>query len=131
MGIYLTQVTTTCSVSGRGGLSKRAVGAGGPVFDRGGLSGVSVSTALASWLRVPALWRAEGVASFGTAVGMHGVPSPDFGDCGNDLSGQPPAIDLVVPGGVVGDQPEERSQRHGLAACVGLEELQDGLDDAA
>lgn len=131
MGIYLTKVTTTCSVFGRGGLSTRPAGAGGPVFDRGGLSGVSVSTALASWLRVPALWRAEGVAGVGAAVGVLWVPSPDFGDCGNDLSGQPPAIDPVVPGGMVGDQPEERSQRHGLAARVGLEELQDGLDDAA
>ena len=71
------------------------------------------------------------MAGVGTAVGVRWVPSPDFGDCGNDLSGQSPAIDLVVPGGVVGDQPEERSQRHGLAARVGVEELQDGLDDAA
>ena len=71
------------------------------------------------------------MAGVGAAVGMRGVPSPDFGDCGNDLSGQPPAIDLVVPGCVVGDQPEERSQRHGLATRVGPEKLQDGLDDAA
>ena len=63
------------------------------------------------------------MASVGAAVGVRGMPSPDFGDCGNDLSGQPPAIDPVVPGGMVGDQPEEWSQRHGLAACVGLEEL--------
>ena len=71
------------------------------------------------------------MAGVGAAVGVLWVPSPDFGDCGNDLSGQPPAIDPVVPGGMVGDQPEERSQRHGLGARVGLEELQDGLDDAA
>lgn len=131
MGIYLTKVTTTCSVFGRGGLSTRPAGVGVPVFNRGGLSGVSVSTALASWLRVPALWWAEGVAGVGDAVGVLRVPSPDFCDCGNDLSGQPPAIDPLVSGGMVGDQPEERSQRHGLAARVGREELQDGLDDAA
>ena len=71
------------------------------------------------------------MAGVGAAVGMRGVSSPGFGDCGNDLSGQPPAIDPMVPGGVVGDQPEERSQRYGFAARVGLEELQDGLDDAA
>ena len=70
------------------------------------------------------------MASVGVAVGVRGVPSPDFGDCGNDLSGQPAVVDLMVPGGVVGDQPEERSQRHGLATRVGVEELQDGLDDA-
>src|SRR5579864_5024290 len=121
MGIYLTKVTTTCSVFGRGGLSTRPAGFGVPVFNRGGLSGVSVSTALASWLRVPALWWAEGVAGVGDAVGVLRVPSPDFCDCGNDLSGQPPAIDPLVSGGMVGDQPEERSQRHGLAARVGRE----------
>src|SRR5580692_10504600 len=90
MGIYLTKVTTTCSVFGRGGLSTGPAGAGGPVFDRGGLSGVSVSTALASWLRVPALWRAEGVAGVGAAVGVLWVPSPDFGDCGNDQDSRLP-----------------------------------------
>ena len=31
----------------------------------------------------------------------------------------------------MGDQPEERRQRHGVAAGAGLEELQDGLDLAA
>ena len=71
------------------------------------------------------------MASVGSAVGLRGMQSPDFGDCGNDLPGQPPAIDLLVPGGVVGDQPEERSQRHGLAARIGFEELQDGLGYAA
>jgi len=61
---------------------------------------------------------------------VRGLPSSGFGDRGNDFSGQPASIDLVVPGGVVGDQSEERSQLHGLAAGVGPEELQDGLDDA-
>lgn len=131
MGIYLTQVTTTCSVSGRGGLSARLGGVGGPVFVRRGVPDVPVSTALAGWLRVPALWRAEGVGGVGSAVGVRELSSTDFGDCGNDLSGQPPAIDPVVSGGVVGDQPEERSQRHGSAARIGFEELQNGLDHVA
>jgi len=71
------------------------------------------------------------VASVGSAVGVRRAPWSDFGDWGDDLSGYPPALDLVVPGGMVGDQPEERGERHGLAASVGLEELQGGLDDAA
>ena len=50
---------------------------------------------------------------------------------GTIWSGQPPTIGPMVSGGVVGDQPEERGQRHGLAARIGLEELQDGLDYAA
>src|ERR1039457_897333 len=33
MGIYLTQVTTTCSVSDGGRLSARSAGVGAPLFD--------------------------------------------------------------------------------------------------
>ena len=71
------------------------------------------------------------MAGLGFAVGMRGLPSPGFSDLGNDFSGQPTASDFVVSGGVVGDQPEERCQRHGLTAHAGREELQDGLDLAA
>jgi len=116
---------------GRGGLSARSAGVGGPVFDRGGLPDVPVSTALARWLRMPALRQPEGVASVASAVGMREVPSPEFGDGGNDFSGQPPSADIVVSSGVVGDQPEEWGKRHGLAARARLEELQNGLDYAA
>ncbi len=71
------------------------------------------------------------MASLGFAMGVRGLSSSNFGDCGDDFSRQSPAADLVVPGGVVGDQPKERRQRHGFTARAGLEELQDGLDPAA
>ena len=64
-------------------------------------------------------------------MGVRRLPPPDFGDSGNGFSGQPPASDSLVSGSVVGDQPEERSQRHGLAAGAGVKELQDGLDSVA
>lgn len=131
MGIYLTQVTTTCSVSGGGRLSARSVGAGAPLFNRGGLPGVFGSTPLAGRILLPALRRPEGMAGLGFAVGMRGLPSPGFSDLGNDFSGQPTAYDSMVSGGVVGDQSKERRQRDGVTARAGLEELQDGLDLAA
>jgi len=131
MGIYLTQVTTTCSFSGCGRLSARPAGIGGALFDRGVLPGVSVSTSLARWILQPALWRPEGVTSVGSALGVRCLSSSGIGDCWNGFSRQPIAADLVVPSGVVGDQSEERCQRHGIAARAGLEELQDGLDLAA
>ena len=131
MGIYLTQVTTTCSVSGCGRVSARSTGAGAPLFDRGSLPGVFVSTSLAGRILLPTLRESEGMAGLGFAVGMHGLSSPGFSDLGNDFSGQPTASDSMVSGGVVGHQPEERRQRHGLTAGAGLEELQDGLDFAA
>ena len=71
------------------------------------------------------------MAGLGFALGMRGLPSPGFSDLGNDFSGQPAASDSLVSGRVVGDQPEERRQRHGLTARAGLEELQDGLDLAS
>lgn len=71
------------------------------------------------------------MAGIGFAVGMRGLPSPGLSDLGHDFSGQPAASDSMVSGGVVGHQPEERCQRHGLTARVGLEELQDGMDLAA
>jgi len=103
MGIYLTQVTTTSSFSCCGRLSAGPAGTGAALLDRGGLPGVSVSTSLAGWILLPALWRPEGLASFRFAVGVRGLSSSGFGDCGNGFSRQPIAADLVVPSGVVGD----------------------------
>ena len=71
------------------------------------------------------------MAGLGFAVGMRGLSSPSFSNLRNDFSGQPTATDSMVSSGVVGDQPEERRQRHGLTAGAGLEELQDGLDLAS
>ena len=103
MGIYLTQVTTACRFSGCGILSARPAEIGAALLERGGLSGVSVPTSLAGWILLPALWRPEGLASFRFAVGVRGLSSSGFGDCGNGFSRQPIAADLVVPSGVVGD----------------------------
>jgi len=96
MGIYLTQVTTTCSVSGGGRLSARFAGAGASLFNRGGLPGVFVSTALAGRFLLPTLRGSEGMAGLGLAMGMRGLPSPGFSDLGNDLSRQPIAFDFMV-----------------------------------
>lgn len=131
MGIYLTQVTATRSVSGGGRLSARSSGAGAPLFNRCGLPGVFVSTPLAGRILLPTLRGAESMAGLGFAVGMRDLPSPGFSDLGNYFSRQPTASDSMVSGGVVGDQSKERRQRHGLTARAGLKELQDGLDLAA
>jgi hypothetical protein len=61
-GIYLTPVTTTCSVFGRGRLSAEPAGAGDTLFDRGGLPGILVWTSLARGLPVPALRREKKLA---------------------------------------------------------------------
>jgi len=71
------------------------------------------------------------MASVGATVGMRRLRTAVVCHGRNDLSRQPLAADLVVPCGVVGDQPEERRQCHGLAARAGLEELQDSLDAVA
>jgi len=58
----LDPVTTIGSVSGRGGLSARPEGVGGPLLDGGGLPGVALSTSLAGRFSLPALWRDEELA---------------------------------------------------------------------
>jgi hypothetical protein len=55
-------------------------------FLTGRLPGVFVSSALASWLRVPTLWRAEGVAGFGPSAGSARVAIDRFRRLRNDLS---------------------------------------------
>jgi hypothetical protein len=62
MGIYLTPVTTICSVFGRGRLSAEPAGVGDTLFDRGGLPGILVSTSLAGGLSLPALRREKELA---------------------------------------------------------------------
>ena len=65
-GIRLTQVTPTCSMRVRGGLSARSGGVRGVVRDRGSLPGLPVSTALA-----------------GAAFGVRVASMRALGPCGN------------------------------------------------
>ena len=55
----------------------------------------------------------------------------ELGNGWNDFSGYPETAHALVPGDVVRDEPEERRQCHGVAARVGVGELQDGMDMAA
>lgn len=61
MFTYLTPVATTCSAFGRGRLSARPAGVGGPLFDQGGSPGVSVGTSMARRFSLSAL-RGEELA---------------------------------------------------------------------
>ena len=50
------------------------------------------------------------------ALDVHGLWAPGVGDGGHDLRGHAYPDDALVPGDLVGGQPEERRQRLGLAA---------------
>jgi len=52
---------------------------------------------------------------------------PKLCDRRDDLSGHPPALEPLVSGGLVGNEPEEWYQRHGTATGARAEELQNGL----
>jgi len=95
------------------------------------MPGISISAALAGWLPVSGLWRAEGLGIFRFHDAVLALQLTDYGYRRNDLSVQLPSSDVLVPGGVVGHQPEERGERDGVATGAGTEELQDGLDAAA
>ena len=131
LGIHLTQVTPTSSVSERGGLPSNARGVRGPIRHRRSLSGLSREAALAdgvylSTLRAhPRLARAHGV------VAVREPRSPNFGHGGHHLRRHARPPDDVVPGDVVRDQSEDRDQRPELAAGLGPAELSDRLGVAA
>src|SRR5690349_20728919 len=78
MVIQLTPPTTTCSVLVHGGLPADGLGAGGAVWQRGGLPGVSGSFALAEWLCVPPLPAKRRLASFARPLDMPPLSLPGF-----------------------------------------------------
>ena len=65
------------------------------------------------------------------ALDVHGLWAPGVGDGGHDLRGHAYPADALVPGDLVGGQPEERRQRLGLAARPRFGQLPHGLDVAA
>ena len=77
-GIPLTGVTTTCSVSGHGRLSRDADGVRKAVFDGRGLPGVPVSAPVARRVFVSALWSREGLADGRGVVAVREVRLQGF-----------------------------------------------------
>ena len=59
---------------------------------------------------------------------MCGLWLPNFSDSRHDLPGHTDSLAGLVPRDVVGDDPEERRPRLGVAASVGTEELRDCLN---
>src|SRR5450759_3931790 len=88
--------------------------------------------ALAGRVHMPAL-RVDrrAVGDVAGAVALPWLPGADVADGRDDLSGHPQAVANVVHGDVVCDQPKERRQRSGAAACSRPRQLRDGLDLAA
>ena len=66
---------------------------------------------------------------------MRELRLPDFGDGGDDLSGHRQAVDAVVSGDLVGDEPEERRQCkwgcNWLQWILGMGSHKEGLDLAS
>jgi len=62
---------------------------------------------------------------------MHGLWTSNIGRCGDDFSRYAQAASIMVHGNLVGDDAENRSQRHGAAAGFGARKLQNGLDVVA
>lgn len=94
------------------------------------VSGILGATAVANGFRVSALRIGEGLAG-ARSVGVWQVWLSNFGDRRGDFSRYANPFAGVVPGHVVGDDPEERCQRIGSATRARAEEIRDGLDVAA
>ena len=74
---------------------------------------------MARWLSAPALSGIEGRHGSWHFVPVLRVSETDLGDGRHDFSGHAQAARDVVSGHVVCDEPEERSQRTGLAEGAG------------
>ena len=74
------------------------------------MSGVPVPIALAGRFSVSPLQPRKGVVGRGRLVAVLPVRSPNFGHGGNRFPRYAEAVEDVVPGHVVRDEPEERSQ---------------------
>src|ERR1035438_5659336 len=120
---------TTLFRSG-GRIPEKSDGTGGKLRYRRGVSGILGATAVANGFRVSTLRIGKGLAGAGS-VGVWRVWLSDFGDRRNDFSRYADPFAGVVPGHVVGDDPEERRQCIGSAARARAEEIRDRLDVAA
>ena len=87
------------------------------------MPGVLSAVAMAGGFPLSALWWQPVVAGSRSAVGVRWLWLPNFSNSGNDLPGHPDSIACVVPRDVVGDDPEERSQRVGVATNSRPEEI--------
>ena len=78
---------------------------------------------MAGWLPLSTLRMWQVVAGPRRAAGVCGLQLPNLGDSRNDLPRHSYAIAAVVPRHMVGDDPEERCERVGIAASAGAEKL--------
>src|SRR3954468_16776231 len=117
MGYLLDSGYPRCIVGGHGGLPSQSQRVGGSLQQRGGLPGILVPTPVARWISVPALRRCEELAAPFGAPGMRQLWVSNVGHGGGDVSRHAKATGVMVSNDVVGNQPEERGQRLGSAAC--------------
>jgi hypothetical protein len=89
------------------------------------------STEKACRVLLPTLRWAEELAEVRSPSGVLGLRLSRFGDGWDGLPGYAQALDALVPGGLVGHQPEERCECHGPATGARAEELQNRMDVAA
>ncbi len=101
------------------------------LFVGGGVPRVLVPIALAGGVSLPGLWPWWSLDSEGWLVQMQELRTQGVGDCRNDFRWHTQATGLVVPGNLVDDEPEERSQCLGLEADSWTGQLRDRMDMAA
>ena len=80
---------------------------------------------------MPALWDPVRMGQQTQSAALRRLRLPGLGDGGHHFPGQPQALDVVVPGGLVGDNAKRRGQRAGVAAGLGFGQLCNRLDLAA
>jgi hypothetical protein len=87
--------------------------------------------ALAERFSMSTVWPRHGVGGECHTLAVLPLRSPNFGHGGDGVSGYAEAVEDVVPGHVVRDEPEERSQCTRFAAGARPRQLSDRLGLAA
>ncbi len=87
------------------------------------MPGLSLSTVLAGWFCLPALWAFQGLATAARYCRMRGMFLPDFCHSWNDLSPHAQALEGVVSRHLVGHKSEDGGQRSWIATDSGAWEL--------
>jgi len=127
LGIHLTQLGTICSICGRGELPPNVDGTGAAFLVRCSVSAVFAFVALAGRLCLSTMSVPTVLAYEERVVSVPRLSTPSIGDSGNDLSRQSVAVDNMVSGHLVCDEPEKRSECAWVETYSGFWELPDGL----
>lgn len=127
----MTPVTPMGSVLGHEGISSNPGRIRGHVRHRRSVPRLSAPATVAGWIPVFGMWFFQGVADSQGQHELRKVREAGLSDGWHDLARDTPDAEAVVPGDLVGNEPEERYQCVGIEAGARFGQLSDGVAHVA